>query len=62
MEATNADGIEFGQDRLVEYLRNVRGMDTERFADFLFQNLLRWRGTPNDSFDDDVTLMVVDVL
>jgi serine phosphatase RsbU (regulator of sigma subunit) len=66
-EAANGAGIQFGEERLREYIQNVQGMHAERFADFLIENLERWCGDPIKeepfpvSFQDDITLLIVDV-
>lgn len=64
VEAGNQDGEAFGQQRLISFVREMRGMRANPFADALIERLRSWRGREKsaDSFDDDLTLIVVDVL
>jgi sigma-B regulation protein RsbU (phosphoserine phosphatase) len=57
-EATDSDGTEFGEDRLVELLRSAAGMDAAHVRHTVMESVTRFsRGV----FHDDVTILVLTV-
>lgn len=63
VELMNPKEEEFGAERLKDFLRTQAHLSAGRFADALLERLHAWSGRPsNQSFDDDLTLVVVDIL
>ncbi len=60
IECANRKGEMFGEERFREFIRSHGQLHTGEFADRLLSLLKEHRGT--GSFDDDVTLIVLDVL
>ncbi len=60
LEAASPGGEFFGLDRLRTFVREQGGMPPDAFADALLTRISTWRGAAG--FDDDVTLVVVDLL
>ena len=62
-EAANPSGAFFEREGLKRFLTDNAGLGTEAFADALMTRLRRWseHATSDQSFEDDVTLAVVDV-
>jgi serine phosphatase RsbU (regulator of sigma subunit) len=54
-EAKNAQGEQFGIDRLCAELSSMRGRDVGEIRDALLSSVQRWSSRQ----DDDVTLMVL---
>jgi len=62
LEATNADGDEFGETSLQRFLTHHRDLPAESFAGALLKTIGDWADLERDqSLDDDVTLVVIDV-
>lgn len=63
VEATNAAAAFFDKPRLKAFVEANADLDADRFADGLLAHLMRWsgRGIAGRSFEDDVTLAVVDI-
>ena len=59
VELRNADGQMFWTDGIAEMLQNKRGLSCNDFADSVIEKLGSW--ARHDKFDDDVTLIVIDV-
>src|SRR5215471_16792235 len=59
-EATNPSGEEYGQDRLVEAVRNARDLPAREMIDFIHRELISW--TEGQGLGDDVTLFIVKAL
>jgi sigma-B regulation protein RsbU (phosphoserine phosphatase) len=60
-ETRHRRGVFFGEDGLERVIRDRRSLPHDRFADALLDDLRTWSGrTPKASFDDDLTLVVVD--
>jgi len=63
LEAENTEGRCFGDQALAEELQTFRDLTAEQFADGLLEAVAHWTGKRADeSHDDDLTLIVVDVL
>ncbi|MEO8503025.1 MAG: PP2C family protein-serine/threonine phosphatase [Acidobacteriota bacterium] len=64
IEATNGSGELFGEGRLRAAWQRAADLPIETFADAIWAELSDWvgRGTGCAQFDDDVTLLVVDIL
>ena len=62
LEATNAKDEEFSETSLRKFLARYNELSAESFADTLLATIRDWtRLGPNESLDDDLTLIVVDV-
>ena len=59
IECTNSGREIYGINRLKEYLRTHRGTTPESFIEGLVRDLNAFSGSPR--FDDDLTLVVLDV-
>ncbi len=63
VEATNREGEFFDDDRLKAFMARNSEAGAGRFADDLLEHLKAWaKHQPSAGFDDDVTLVVVDVM
>lgn len=61
IEETSNPGFElFGQERFHELIKDCTGKDGPAFAEELIHKLRTW-STQNDHFDDDITLISIDV-
>jgi phosphoserine phosphatase RsbU/P len=61
IETQNAYGAFYGDTSFKAFIETHGDLSPENFADSLLRDLTRWSGKPlNESFDDDVTLIVVD--
>jgi len=63
-EAADPTGRFFEDVRLKEFIATNSTLDTDAFADALMARLRAWAGhtSPDQPFEDDVTLAVVDVV
>jgi serine phosphatase RsbU (regulator of sigma subunit) len=63
IEATDASGAFFDEERLCDFSRAAHARPAEAFADGLIHHLGAWSGRNGArGFDDDVTLIVIDRL
>jgi sigma-B regulation protein RsbU (phosphoserine phosphatase) len=62
VEATNPDGLEFGDARLEDLFNTHEDLSADRFAERVLQAVLAWpvNGNPQ-SQADDITIVVIDV-
>lgn len=60
-EALNSDGTMFSLNRLMEYTEQNAHLKADDFSKQLYLQLNRWIGQ-SESFEDDVTWMVIDIL
>jgi sigma-B regulation protein RsbU (phosphoserine phosphatase) len=62
VEATNPDGLEFGDARLEDFINTHEDLSADRFAERVLQAVLAWpvNGNPQ-SQADDITIVVIDV-
>lgn len=56
-EAKNTKGEQFGYDRLVEVVLEVKGLEPKQIQEHLIKRLYEFSGTTN--IDDDYTTMIV---
>src|SRR5256885_17617 len=56
-EATNADGEEYGRDRLLAAVRNCRELSAREMIDFIHRELIAW--TDGHGATDDVTFFII---
>lgn len=56
-EATNADGEEYGRDRLLAAVRNCRELSAREMIDFIHRDLIAW--TDGHGATDDVTFFII---
>src|SRR2546423_652346 len=56
-EATNADGEEYGRDRLLAAVRNCRELGAREMIDFIHRELIAW--TDGHGATDDVTFFII---
>lgn len=62
LEATNANGDEFGEDSLQDFMVRHRALPAESFAEALLTAIRKWTGLgQRHSLEDDLTLVVLDV-
>jgi len=62
IEAFNAEEEEFGDQRLKDLLSNCGDLSAESFADKILDEVRLWSGVkPDDTLEDDLTLIVIDV-
>jgi len=61
IELRNRAGELFGSERLVALTRELSSADAAGFADAVIDRLTRWRPA-GGSFEDDITLIVIDIL
>lgn len=62
VEATNPDGVEFGNTRLGEFIRMHTSLSADLFAGQLLEEVLRWPRSHNKHPQaDDITIVVIDV-
>jgi serine phosphatase RsbU (regulator of sigma subunit) len=62
VEATNTGAEFFGDARFYDFIDQSREPTADMFADQLIQHLKAWSAKePKAGFDDDVTLIVIDV-
>jgi len=62
VEAFNASGGEFGEQRTKDLMSASTGLSAGEFADRLLNEVRVWTGLGhNESFDDDLTVIVIDV-
>jgi serine phosphatase RsbU (regulator of sigma subunit) len=63
VEAFNTKDEEFGERRLRDLLSAGASLSVEEFADRVLDEVKRWTGIGrNDSLDDDLTVIVIDLL
>ncbi len=60
LECRNEDDEMFSEDRMFRFIEEGHDLSPDEFADSMIISLQKWSGM-EDSFDDDVTLVVVDV-
>ena len=60
IEARNGEGDLFGYDAFVRHIAAMRHLPPSEFADFIIARLSEWTGQ-GDRFDDDITLVIIDV-
>ena len=60
-ECADLQGEEFGEEHFFRFLKYSDKMRSAEFCDELIHTLTRWREKP-DGFEDDVTLVVIDIL
>ncbi len=61
LETRNDAGELFGEARFHQLIQDKQELSTADFADFLLRHLTDWSGQA-DGFEDDLTLIVIDVL
>ena len=62
VEATNPDGLEFGNVRLQEFISSHADVPPDQFAGDLLQEVLAWPGHHDTRLQsDDITIVVIDV-
>ncbi|HEX9925636.1 MAG TPA: SpoIIE family protein phosphatase, partial [Anaerolineae bacterium] len=61
LETRNSTGELFGEDRFSQIIRDKQDLSGADFADFILNHLTAWSGH-TDGFDDDLTLIVIDIL
>ena len=62
LEATNPEGVEFGNARLEEFIRTQAHLSADQFAGQLLEEVLAWPGSNNKHpQSDDITIVVIDV-
>ena len=62
VEVFNAQGELFGKNRLLTVLAESLDLTGEKISELLIKNVIAWSGKrTNESLDDDVTVIVVDV-
>jgi serine phosphatase RsbU (regulator of sigma subunit) len=63
VETTNRVGDFFGKERLLQFIENNRELTAANFADALLEHICDWtaRKLGDGGFDDDLTLLVVNV-
>jgi sigma-B regulation protein RsbU (phosphoserine phosphatase) len=62
IEATDRAGSFYERERLERFMADHAELRAEEFASRLLDDLASWSGRSDQRFDDDVTLVVVDVL
>jgi serine phosphatase RsbU (regulator of sigma subunit) len=61
-EAKNRDGREFGEARLVDFIRTHEELSAEVFAERLLHEVLAWPGNGNSHpQSDDITIVAIDI-
>jgi sigma-B regulation protein RsbU (phosphoserine phosphatase) len=62
VEATNPEGLEFGNVRLEEFIRGHIHLSADQFAGELLEEVLAWPGSNHKHLQsDDITIVVIDV-
>jgi serine phosphatase RsbU (regulator of sigma subunit) len=61
IETRNEAGELFGETRFHRLIQEKQDLSAESFADFMLKHLTAWSGQIN-GFEDDLTLIVIDVL
>jgi sigma-B regulation protein RsbU (phosphoserine phosphatase) len=62
VEATNSDGMQFGDIRLEDFVNTHAALSSDAFAERLLQEVLAWPGSGSAQLQaDDITLVVIDV-
>ncbi|MBP7583530.1 MAG: SpoIIE family protein phosphatase [Spirochaetes bacterium] len=61
-EAMNRRGELFGEKSLEDFIRGWHGLPAEEFIARLLDHVRAWSGRSDDGFDDDLTIIVIDVL
>lgn len=62
LEATNLEGVEFGNARLEEFIKSQAHLSADQFAGQLLEQVLRWPGSNDKRLQsDDITIVVIDV-
>jgi len=59
-EAMNEKKELFGEDSLIQEIKGSKSLDAQQFTEAIFNKLQHWIGL-NNTFNDDVTLMVIDI-
>ena len=59
IETPDKNGQEFGDDRLMEFVKEKSSFGPQGFIDILLERLQEWSGTT--SVEDDITIVVVDI-
>ncbi|MGQ9843471.1 MAG: SpoIIE family protein phosphatase [Spirochaetota bacterium] len=62
IEASNSDNKIFGIERLYNYSTNNKTKDPNNFVNGLIHNLSSWTGMKDNTFKDDLTIIVVELL
>ena len=63
LEAMNSHEETFGFDRFKDFIKDNSHLDADRFGESFLQHLMHWSGKSSaPAFDDDVTLIIIDVL
>jgi hypothetical protein len=60
-ECADSQGEEFGEEHLFRFMKFSDKMNSAEFCNELIHTLTRWRDRPN-GFEDDVTLVMIDIL
>ncbi len=60
-EAINKKGEQFGDERIERAMRKYAGRKRQDFLEKIVSDLKRYTGEKSGTFDDDLTLMVVDI-
>jgi len=56
-ECADANGEEFGEERLIQLVRGNRDMSVEDMKKMILENVLKWKSSEEQ--DDDITLIIV---
>lgn len=59
-EAMNENNELLGEERLIQEIKESKQLEAHQFTETLYNKLLQWIGL-NNTFKDDVTLMVIDI-
>lgn len=61
VEAANPKGEQFTDQRLIELIKNHQDTEPEAFIDLVMDRLRGWVGTDKKTFEDDLTMVVMDI-
>lgn len=62
IEVSNTNNKIFGVERLYNYIKNNKKKDSNNFVNGLIHNLSLWTGMKDNTFKDDLTIIVVELL
>lgn len=61
VEAANPKGDLFGDQRLIDLIKDHQNTEPEAFIDLVVTKLKNWVGDHKKTFDDDLTMVVMDI-
>jgi len=61
IEAANPDGELFNEENLINLISKYEKQEPEAFIDTVVNQLLEWIGGDKKTFDDDLTMVVMDI-